>query len=356
MNSSSPTAITAKELVRCSRSLRALYVEDDTNLRREMVRFFEPLFSLVDSAADGLEGLAKYNRHPYDIVITDVNMPGMDGIEMVRQIREINIEQKIVAISAHNEPEILVGLIQAGVNSFLLKPARRQEVFDTLYPVCRDARAQQLNMELTEALNRERETLKKQVRVLEARTHAADTKHRQLEKIGEQKALALSRELIADYFAGDRDEGKENVVFIGEDGDEINEIFTEITERLLLYVNGGSRDELVKITGLLARASTVMMRYAPFLDPLAQCFRDLSRAMEEELDGFVGLVDAMTDNVVTLFDAVCLDMERYVKRFSRESMAMGNIHHIHLPTTLSIRQIEGMIRPDAVEEGEIEFF
>ena len=62
------------------------------------------------------------------------------------------------------------------------------------------------------------------------------------------------------------------------------------------------------------------------------------------------------DNAIMLFDAVSLDMERYIERFSVESMAMKNIHHIHHPTSLSIQQIIGMISPENIDEGEMEFF
>lgn len=348
--------ITAKEMYKFSHPLHVLYVEDDAGLRNEMVRFFEPLFARVDSAADGLEGLEKYNRHFYDLVITDINMPKMDGIEMIRQIREIHIEQKVVAISAYNEPKILVELIRAGIHSFLLKPARQQSVVTTLYPVCRDAHAQRTNMELLEALNEEREKLKKQLRALEAQTHAADTKHRQLEMIAERSAPAPSP-AIADFFAGGPEEVPEKIVFMKDEGDELNEIFGEIPERLLRYATGGGREEFTKITASMDQAATIMFRYSPFLDPLAQCFLELARTIESELEAFSSLVEKASDEVVALFDAVCLDMERYVEEFSVKTMAVANIHQLHLPTVMSIKQINGMIKPEEVEGGGfIEFF
>lgn len=67
------------------------------------------------------------------------------------------------------------------------------------------------------------------------------------------------------------------------------------------------------------------------------------------------MINSSSDSVVTLFDAIAVDMERYVTRFSLESMAMSNIHHIHQPTTLSIKQVIVLFSNED-EDGDIEFF
>jgi YesN/AraC family two-component response regulator len=155
---------TAKELLNYAQHLNILYVEDDERLREETVSLFEPFFKEIDTACDGEEGLKKYNDKQFDIVITDINMPKMNGIEMISNIKEIDPEQKIIAISAHNESDILVQLIKAGVNSFILKPIIQSEVIEALYSISRDSYTQIFNIELVNELNEKNEELEKQLK------------------------------------------------------------------------------------------------------------------------------------------------------------------------------------------------
>jgi hypothetical protein len=74
------------------------------------------------------------------------------------------------------------------------------------------------------------------------------------------------------------------------------------------------------------------------------------------MDSFIALFECNHDHILMLFDAISIDLDRYMKRFSVESMAMKNIHHIHQPTSISIQQVIGLIHPDDMDCGDIEFF
>ena len=178
---------TAKELVKYTKKLSVLYVEDDEALRKGTLSLFKVFFDDIDTACDGVDGLEKYNDKMYDLIITDINMPRMNGIDMVTKIKEINTEQKVVAISAHNESKILIDLIQAGVTSFLLKPMVQEEVINILYSICRDAYNQILNIELVHELNEKNEELQKKIKALESRNNTIDIKHSQIENLLQQK-------------------------------------------------------------------------------------------------------------------------------------------------------------------------
>lgn len=65
------------------RALNVLYVEDHHAIRDNYARLFKELFSSLESAKDGQEGLTKYQSSKFDLAITDINMPRMDGIEMI---------------------------------------------------------------------------------------------------------------------------------------------------------------------------------------------------------------------------------------------------------------------------------
>lgn len=347
--------LTFKDLQKFSLRLSVLYVEDNGSLQEETKKIFDPLFARVDLAQNGEEGLAKYNHAHYDIIITDINMPVMNGIDMIERIREINPEQKIIAISAHDESSILINLMRKGVSSFILKPINLNELLTVLYPVCRDADAQKINIELFDVLQEERKKLKKMVKLLASHLHAVNVKNDQIGTLYSQTQTEGRSELLQEYFAKDEDQGSEKVLFISDDSEEIRELLNEIPDELSSYTQNAQIRHIRKIHEDLSKISNILFRYTPFLDPLAENLKELSRVIAEEND-FIGLLTNKPDLVLKLFDAVCIDLSLYVKRFSTESMAMRNIHHIHQPTSLSIQQIIALVRPEQAESGDIEFF
>lgn len=116
------SATTLKNLACEHPDIRLLYVEDDEELRKNTLRLLSSFFKTIDCAVNGQEGLDKFNQGTYDIVISDLHMPVMDGIEMVRQIKEANSDQIVIITSAHDETDYLLKLISMGVESFILKP------------------------------------------------------------------------------------------------------------------------------------------------------------------------------------------------------------------------------------------
>ncbi len=114
--------VSAKELKTAAQGVSILYVEDDFELRENTIRLLSNFFTAIDYAANGQEGLDKYKSKSYDLVITDINMPVMNGVKMVREIKTINNKQLISVISAHDEANYLLELINLGVDSFVLKP------------------------------------------------------------------------------------------------------------------------------------------------------------------------------------------------------------------------------------------
>jgi len=117
-----------QELLQEADDLRILYVEDDKFVRESTFELLQMYFNDIDCAGNGEEGLEMYRNScrtqekPYDIVLTDLNMPKLDGIEMIREIRKLNERQLIVVFSAHNETKYLLELIDLEVTHFILKP------------------------------------------------------------------------------------------------------------------------------------------------------------------------------------------------------------------------------------------
>lgn len=348
--------ITAKDVFRFSQNLCVLYVEDDNILREEMSALFKPFFQTIDIAVDGIDGLEKYHNSKYDIVITDINMPRMNGIDMIASIREIHPEQKIIAISAHNEPEILINLIENGVNSFILKPILLQNILSVFYPICRDADAQNTNIELFEMLNAERSKLKKQVRLLAAQLNTVSVKNDHVNELLTHEETRGDDALLDEYFRKDDKDDVQSVIFIKDDTDEMTEILNDILDQMFVYSDNSAIEHIHNTSILILKLSNILFRYTPFLDPLAKSIGELGNIIEEDKSAFISLFDKNPEHLLKLFDAICVDLTLYIKRFSVESMAMRNIHHIHLPTLMSIQQVIGLIHPEELEENDLELF
>jgi PAS domain S-box-containing protein len=120
------------QLLEIGKSMRILYVEDDEALQQELTLLLSDIFETIILASNGKEGLEAFKKEPYDLVITDIRMPVMDGIKMIEEIRQINPKQPIIVTSAHNEVEYLVKLIHLGVDNFITKPLSSDPIFETL--------------------------------------------------------------------------------------------------------------------------------------------------------------------------------------------------------------------------------
>lgn len=134
-------AIDNKLILENSQTLNVLYVEDDEQIRNSTGSLFSNFFKSVDHAVDGEDGYQKYmsfldkNKGAYDLIISDINMPKMNGVEMVKKIKGITPEQSVVFITAFNEPEYLGEAIELGVESYLSKPLDVKSLKETLYKV-----------------------------------------------------------------------------------------------------------------------------------------------------------------------------------------------------------------------------
>ncbi|MFB1008256.1 MAG: EAL domain-containing protein [Sulfurospirillum sp.] len=101
-----------------------LYIEDDPQARDAANSLFSDFFDDVIVGFDGEDGARLFasNYHKIDLVITDITMPRMNGIEMIHAIRQINPDIAIIVLSAHNETSFLTQTIEAGVDGYLIKP------------------------------------------------------------------------------------------------------------------------------------------------------------------------------------------------------------------------------------------
>ena len=120
------------KLRKMGQHINILYVEDDETISEQFETLFRKVFRHIDVVHDGKEGLQRYKESVYDIVITDIEMPNMNGIELIKEIKKINQNQLIVVTSAYNDAKYLQELIESGVEKFLLKPFDMSRLFSDI--------------------------------------------------------------------------------------------------------------------------------------------------------------------------------------------------------------------------------
>lgn len=102
--------------------IELLVVEDDAGSLLLLSRILAKHGARVETAVNGIEGFAKFQEQRFPIVITDINMPGINGLEMAKQIKELDHEAQIIATSANRETESFIAAIEMGFSDYLLKP------------------------------------------------------------------------------------------------------------------------------------------------------------------------------------------------------------------------------------------
>ena len=113
-------------------TLTLLYVEDEANIREEMVEILALDFEHIHVAKNGQEGLAMFQEFHPDIVISDIQMPLMDGITMAQNILSLDNKAKIILTTAFNEHDYLQKAQEAGVKSYINKPVNISELFEQI--------------------------------------------------------------------------------------------------------------------------------------------------------------------------------------------------------------------------------
>ncbi|MBI3873656.1 MAG: response regulator, partial [Arcobacter sp.] len=132
------------------KTLTILYVEDDDAIRNSLGNILKKIFKDVITCVDGKDGISNYDLYTqkmdvvFDAIISDINMPNLNGLEMVKEIRERDSEIPVVMTTAHGESNYLMEAIKLGVSGYTLKPIDTKELILTVQRFCEIKRNQKI--------------------------------------------------------------------------------------------------------------------------------------------------------------------------------------------------------------------
>lgn len=119
-----------------AKNISVLYVEDSEDLRESFAHYLNNFFEDIVICKDGEEGLQTYKTRVFDIVVTDINMPKMNGLEMSQAIKILTPYQHILIISAYKDIQNYEKAIKIGIDGYVLKPMEFNQVNESLIKVC----------------------------------------------------------------------------------------------------------------------------------------------------------------------------------------------------------------------------
>ncbi|MEA3498571.1 MAG: response regulator, partial [Campylobacterota bacterium] len=122
------------------KKINVLYVEDEEEVRTLTSNVLKKFVNSVVLASHGKEGLEVFEKHngekslldPFDLVITDINMPKMDGLEMIEEIYKIDYTIPTIVTTAHNDADFLKHAINLRVRGYVSKPLNLHDLVETI--------------------------------------------------------------------------------------------------------------------------------------------------------------------------------------------------------------------------------
>jgi two-component system, NtrC family, nitrogen regulation response regulator NtrX len=151
---------------------KILIIDDEKSIRKTLREILEYEKYTVDEAADGMEGLNMIQKEKYDIVLCDIKMPKMDGIEVLDKIMSLSVDTPVVMVSGHGNIETAVEAVKKGAFDFIAKPLDLNRLLVTI----RNAM--------------DKSTLVKETKVLKKKVSKT------FDMIGESKAIGQIKEMI----------------------------------------------------------------------------------------------------------------------------------------------------------------
>lgn len=317
-----------KELQFYAKNLTILIVDDEKDILEPIRDMLDNFFLSCDTATNGVKALELYEKNRYDIVLTDINMPKMDGIELSRKIKAINSKQCILVLSGYIDV-FVIDLIDIGINGLILKPYEHDKF---LHLLCKNAEDITIKKEFNRLLFKERN---KPLKALKSEVPLVSKK---LE--GETK---LHIKKPTNSFSIDSWDA------IQSDIKELNFNMAEIIDYIMLNgISNEYKDDLSSIFN--SYYSNLLLvdgleEFASLFEDLSEFFddlrlEDLEQKKLENFDTYLYIYD----DLIEFFEVVFVKKE------------VEDINYLTDSLRSSIYQMKSSLKEEKIQEEELEFF
>lgn len=120
------------ELMLFAKKLKLLYVEDDESSREQTIDILKIFFEDILVAVDGAEAIDIYENNFVDFIITDINMPKVNGLKFIEHVRNKNKDIAVFILSAHSDTSFFLNSIDLGVDGYIIKPIKSEQFVDQI--------------------------------------------------------------------------------------------------------------------------------------------------------------------------------------------------------------------------------
>lgn len=177
--------------------MKLLVVEDDRTVGQYVKRGLEEAQYVADWVADGVEALKVVGSAPYDLVILDLRLPGMTGLEVLRTMRDRGITVPILVLTAQDSVEFKVDALRAGADDYVTKPFAFEELLARIEALAR--RPRQLSARVLTVADLELDLDAREVRRAGSLIELTPKEYTVLEYLMRHTGRVMSRTLITEY-------------------------------------------------------------------------------------------------------------------------------------------------------------
>lgn len=314
--------------------LSILIVDDEKDILEPIYDLLKNFFLRCDTANNGFEALKLYEKNKYDIVLTDINMPKMNGVDLCKNIRAKNSQQCIIVLSGYIDTFV----IDLGISGLILKPYEHNKFLELL---CRNAENITIKKEFNRMIFKEKNTTKKTKKKQKNTSVLVKKKVNEDKKSIKNIDTKLNKEKINDVVS--------NWSIIEDDIKDLNSTMTEIIDYIML--NGITNEYKHELAQMFSRYNANLM-LVDGLEEFATIFDDLS-VFFEKLD-----LDSLEDKVVDNFDAYLYVYDDLIEFFNVIFIKKqtDDINYLTDSLKSSVVQMKSSLSGEDFEEEELEFF
>ena len=137
-----------KNMIKRDETFRILIVDDNKELREILEEYLHSEDGQIEGASNGKEALVKHSQAPYDLIITDLNMPEVSGMEMIKRIKQENDVTEFIIITGYASLDSAVEAVKMGAFDYIVKPFRMEELKVVVKNVREKVALKKLNISL----------------------------------------------------------------------------------------------------------------------------------------------------------------------------------------------------------------